>query len=292
VSAISHQYLPQVYLRRFTRRENRKLLWEYDKTTGTVSESTPKKSGCEDRFHAFKKQDGSLDTESIENHLGQIETQLDSVYEAVRMRRPLTKEEWAGFLAFAGSMSVRVPAFINNLHRFTNKLYSFVFDIVKTNPKFRTKPEQLGVSAAALDNIEVTADRDVPLLLSLGSMETPIRLFSRMNWQFLLATAPDYFITGDVPVFHCAPAREKSVFPPGLADQDIKVTFPQSRTICAFGKWQLTEGLYRQVNARSVEVINARTAAVAKRYLYGPRKDSKFFAARPGEPPVTTSPTP
>jgi len=206
------------------------------------------------------------------------------------MQRPLTKEEWAGFFAFAGSMSVRVPAFIDNLHRFTSDLYGFAFDIMKTKPKFRTSAEQLGVPAAALDNIEVTADRDVPLLLSLGSMETPIRLFSQMNWQFLLATAPDYFITGDVPVFHCAPAREKSIFPPGLADQDIEVTLPLSRTICAFGKWQPTEGLYRQVNARSVEVINARTAAAAKRYLYGPRKDSKSFGTRPSEPTITTSP--
>jgi Protein of unknown function (DUF4238) len=69
VPTISHHYLPQVYLRRFTPRDNRKLLFEFDKSMGALRESSPKKSGCEDYFHAFKKQDGTLDTDSIEGHL-------------------------------------------------------------------------------------------------------------------------------------------------------------------------------------------------------------------------------
>jgi hypothetical protein len=72
-------------------------LWEFDKTNGSVVESTPKKSGCEDYYHAFKKQDGILDTDSIESDLGRIETKTDWVYKAIRMERPLTEDEWRAY---------------------------------------------------------------------------------------------------------------------------------------------------------------------------------------------------
>jgi hypothetical protein len=52
-----------------------------------VTELSPKKSGCEDYYHAFKKQDGTLDTDSIEQDLARIETDIDPVYEAIRMQR-------------------------------------------------------------------------------------------------------------------------------------------------------------------------------------------------------------
>lgn len=290
--AISHHYLPQVYLRRFTPRENRKLLWEYDKLTGTVASSSPKRSGCEDHYHAFKKQDGTLDTDSIEKDLARIESAIDPVYEALRAERPLNENEWIAFFLFAGSMSVRVPAFIANLHEFNSKVIGHAFEITKHTPGFIKRSEELGIPREKLANIEATADRDLSLLMSLQAMGTPTRLFSQLRWQFLQATRPDYFITGDNPVFHCAPAREpRTIFPPGLADKDIEVTFPLSRTVCAFGTWHRTGNLYRSIEARSVEVINARTAAAAKRYLYGPRKDARAFA-RSSAPQTSTPHTP
>lgn len=283
---ISHHYLPQVYLRRFTLRESRKLLWEYDKTTGAVTESSPKKCGCEDYYHAFKKDNGTLDTDSIEQDLARIETNIEPVYEAIRMQRPLNQTEWRAFQVFAGSMSVRVPAFINNFHDHLSEVMGHAFEITKHSPDFIKRAGELGVSRESLANYRATADRDFSLLLCLQAMDTPIRLFSEMSWQFLHAPAPAYFITGDNPVFHCAPARDqRTIYPPGLADKDIEVTFPLSRAVCAIGTWHASENLYRPIDAKTVEVINSRTAGAAKRYLYGPRRDAKVFA-RPATPPA------
>ena len=273
MSAISHHYLPQVYLRRFTPRENRKLLWEYDKSTGRIVESNPKKSGCEDYYHAFKKQDGTLDTESIEMDLGRIETKIDAVYEAIRMHRPLTDDEWRAFHVFVGSMSVRVPAFIGNFQEFASKVFDHSFELIKTTPEFMKRSEELGVPPDRLPHIKVTADRDFSLLMCLRAMETPIQLFSKMGWQFAQTSAPLHFITGDNPVFHCVPDRDpSSILPSGLADKDIEITFPLSRTTCAVGAWRRPAMLYRKVDAEIVERINARTVAASARYLYGPTK--------------------
>jgi len=276
VPSISHHFLPQVYLRRFTPKENRKLLWQYDKSTASIVESTPKKCGCEDYYHAFKRQDGTLDTESIESDLNRIETRIDAVYEAIRWQRVLTNEEWRAFYVFAGSMSVRVPAFIGNFQEFASRLVGASFEIIKTQPDFIKRSQELGVPPEQLVNIEATADRDVSLLMCLQAMATPIDLFSKMSWQFAQASTPSFFITGDNPVFHCVPDRGPAgIFPPGLADKDIEITFPLSRTVCAVGAWRTSAVLYRCVEGEIVERINSRTIAASSRFLYGPTKS--FF---------------
>lgn len=276
VPAISHHYLPQVYLRRFTPRDNRKLLWEFDKSTGTLIESSPKKSGCEDYYHAFKRQDGTLDTDSIEIELGRIETKIDAVYEAIRMQKPLSAAEWRAFHVFAGSMSVRVPAFIGMFHEFASEVLNHSFEIIKTQPDFIKRSQELGVPPEILANCEASADRDLSLLMCLQSMNTPIQIFSQMAWQFVQTSGTKYFITGDRPVFHCVPDQKPaSIFPPGLADKDIEVTFPLSKTICAVGAWRPrpSKVLYRLIEDETIQIINARTTAAASRYLYGSAKD-------------------
>jgi len=244
-------------------------------STGALIPSSPKKSGCEDYYHAFKRQDGSLDTESIENDLGQIETKIDRVYEAIRMRRPLTALEWRAFHVFAGSMTVRVPKFIQTFHDFASEVLEYGFEIMKTQPEFVKRSQELGVPPEVLENTKARADRDSSLLMCLSAMETPIKLFSRMNWQFLDASAGNHFITGDNPVFYCAPDRKPSLFPPGLADQDIEVTFPLSGKTCAVAAWRPSKVIYGEVDGKTVQLVNARTKAGAARFLYGPQKN--FF---------------
>lgn len=279
--AISHHYLPQVYLRRFTPRDNRKLLWKFDKSTGASIESSPKNCGCEDYYHAFKRNDGTLDTDSIELDLGRIETKIDSVYEAIRMQRPFSAAEWRAFHVFAGSMSVRVPAFIDRFHKFASDVLEYGFEITKTTPEFIKRSQELGVPPESLANIKATADRDFSLLMCLEAMHTPIELFSKMQWQFVQSSGANYFITGDNPVFHCVPDRDPgTIFPPGLADKDIEITFPMSRTTCAVGAWRPSKVLYRNVGEETIQLINARTAAAALRYLYSPTRTAKEFERR------------
>jgi len=281
VPAISHHYLPQVYLRRFALRETRKLLWEYDKTTGLAKPSTPKKSGCEDHYHSFKTRDGTIDTGSIENQLGRIETAIDPVYEAIRMQRLLTDSEWAAFFAFAGLMMVRVPHFISTFDDFASKVLDASYQMLSQSEAFVKGCEARGVPREMLGQFEVRADRGFSLSMCLESMQTPMRLFSQMGWIFLKAPANENFITGDNPVSHCAPGRPKSIYPPGLADQDIEIALPLSRTACAVGAWKTASQLYEQATAKTVEIVNVRTAMAARRYLYGPKHDPKFFVPRP-----------
>ncbi len=66
--ANKHHYLPQFYLRKFTSRGQRNLLWEYDKDAGTVVPSTPKKSAREAGYHSFESTSGT-DNDTIEQRI-------------------------------------------------------------------------------------------------------------------------------------------------------------------------------------------------------------------------------
>src|SRR5258708_35557977 len=132
-----------------------------------------------------------------------------------------------------------------------------------------------------LSQFEVRADRGFTLEMCLQAMQTPTHLFSQMGWVFLKAPPNEHFITGDNPVSHCAPGRPKSIFPVGLADKDVEITFPLSRTVCAVGAYRTASKPYDKATAKTVEIANVRTAMAAHRYLYAAKNDPKFFIPKP-----------
>jgi hypothetical protein len=230
-----------------------------------------------------KKSDGSLDTDSIEQLLGQIESEMNSLYEAIRGDRPLTPPEWASFCVFAGLMLVRVPRFLSAVDDFASKVFSASYQMLSRTDRFVHESEKRGVSKEALDQLDVKANRDFSLKQCLRAMETPAKIFSQMGWVFLKAPAGEHFITGDNPVSYLVPGRAKSPFPPGIADRDIEVTFPLSHNTCAVGAWKCPDKLYTEVTARDVHLTNVRTARAASRHLYGPQNDPNFFVPKPCE---------
>jgi Protein of unknown function (DUF4238) len=220
----------------------------------------------------------------MQRSVSQIETKIDAVYEATRMQRSLTDDEWKAFFVFAGSLSVRVPSFIDRFQEFASDVYGHAFELLKHSPRFVKHVEDLGVPPEVLARVEVEADRDVSLLMCLQAMDTPIQIFSKMTWQFIRAPGKNYFIAGDNPVVHCVPDRDPvSIFPPGLADKDVEVTIALSKTICAVGAFRPSKMLYRVVDDATVDLVNSRTAAFARRYLYSATKNPKaFHPSQPG----------
>jgi hypothetical protein len=148
---------------------------------------------------------------------------------------------------------------------------------VRSNPKVLKDWEQKGIATENLHNLKVTADHEVSLMMCLDSMRTPIQFFSKMGWRFLKAPPASVFITGDSPVSYRSPSHANSIFPAGLATQDIEVIFPFSKSICALGTWQKSDDLYMEVDSSVVLKVNCRVARVAKQHMYGPRNVPRDF---------------
>jgi hypothetical protein len=275
MNAKSQHFNPQCYLRGF---QQRKCLWEYDLTEGTITESTAKKSGCEDYYHAVDLEDGSRDDQTLERVFHSLENELPKLFEAVRWGRPLSAEVWSIFFAFIAVQDARSPKRVQRLNEFLGSVYQSIYPIICNSAPVKTDLAAQGVDPTPiLDKFELRPGRGAALLSSLSEIDFADSLFAKMKWNFLKAPVNKFFITGDAPVSLWFP-RKQSLFPPALADRDIEVTFPLSRSICAFGCWGPSfPNLYHVVPKDVVDAVNGNTLMSAARFVYGPVHDTALL---------------
>jgi hypothetical protein len=275
MNAKSQHFNPQCYLRGF---QQKKRLWEYDLAKGTLTESTAKKSGCEEYYHAVDLKDGSRDDQTLERAFHLLENKLPKLFEAIRWGRPPSPEVWNIFFALIAVQDARSPKRVQRLNELLGSVYQAVYPIICTSTPMKTALAAQGVDPTPIfDKFELKPSRGAALLTSLSEIDFADSLFARMKWNFLKAPVNKFFITGDAPVSLWSPAK-RSLFPPALADGDIEVTFPLSRSICAFGCWGPPfPNLYHAVPEDVVDSINGNTLMSAARFVYGPVHDSRLL---------------
>jgi hypothetical protein len=127
MNAKSQHFNPQCYLRGF---QQKKRLWEYDLAEGAVKESTAKKSGCEEYYHAVDLEDGSRDDQTLEKAFHLLENELPKLFEAIRWGRPLSPEVWNIFFAFIAVQDARSPKRVQRLNEFLGSVYQSVYPII------------------------------------------------------------------------------------------------------------------------------------------------------------------
>ncbi|MGO8702084.1 MAG: DUF4238 domain-containing protein [Limisphaerales bacterium] len=275
MNAKSQHFNPQCYLRGF---QQKKRLWQYDLAKGTVTESTAKKSGCEEYYHAVDLEDGSRDDQTLEKVFHSLENELPKLFEAIRWGRPLSPEVWSIFFAFITVQDARSPKRVQRLNDFLGSVCQSVYPVIRASKRMRAALAAEGIDPAqVLDNYELRPSRGTALLTSLSEIDFAESLFAQMKWNFLKAPVNKFFITGDAPVSLWSPAK-RSPFPPALADRDIEVTFPLSRSVCAFGCWGPPfPDLYPAVPEDVVDAINGNALMSAARFVYGPVHDSRLL---------------
>lgn len=290
MTATEHQfknqhYNPVVYLRQFRKPKTKNELWEFDVSSGTANQSTPKKSGCEDFYHSFTGSDGVRDDVTIEQSFHVIENHLQNLFEAIRNRQPLSIRAWSTFFLFADLQRSRCPGNLASTQSFLDAIYKLVFESWKNSPDFDDTVKKDGmnpdeVRAVKLESVAHRDDALMPLIKGFWS-GNGARTLSRMKWVFLLAPSNKFFFTSDNPFCCWAPPDKRGPFDSvGTANASVEVTFPLSRSVCAFGGWQsLFPRLYNQVRGDTVDGINTRTVDSAWRFVYGPTtRDAKIIS--------------
>ncbi len=281
MTAKSHHYNPQVYMRQFKKTGKKNELWQYDLTNGTANKSTPQESGCEDFYHSFICKDGKQDNESIEKSFHFIENRLPELFKAIRCRMSLSPELWRVFFLFAAIQHVRCPKALHSFNESLSRQYKYEFEIMKSRSDFDKTIINAGLDPQEFHETEfdVKADRGTSLLMLLSRYPNLEKLFSQMNWVFFCAPSGKYFFTSDAPVCSWSPPEKRGPFGvTGLADANVEITFPLSKSICAFGQRQsppLT--LYQELPDNKVHGINYRTVCNGWHFVYGPTEDVRIM---------------
>lgn len=280
MTAKSHHYNPQVYLRQFTNPASKRELWEYSLANGAVTKSKPKDCGCEDYYNSVALKGSASDDETIEKAFHPLENALPRLFEATRHRQPMTSQLWNLFYSFVAVQEVRGPSTVGSVDQFLSQVHQMSFEMLfKGSLKFQKSLGELGLDPLEAPNdFELKASKGSALLHSLNAADDVAKILGRMKWSFLHAPLGEFFFTSDRPMCRWIPPDKQNIYSGGLADQDVEITFPLSRRICACGHWTMSQlKPNHDVLPEVVDTVNRRTVWNAHCFVYGPTKDSKII---------------
>lgn len=277
--AMSHHYNPQVCLNRFINPKVKNELWEYNLTSGTVKKSTPKDCGCEEYYNSVALEEGGRDDETLEKAFHPLENALPKLFKAIRNKQAMTNNLWSLFYTFAAIQDARSPARVGVIDEFLSQIHQLRFEILcKNSTKFQKAFVSLGVDPLKVpDYVEMKASKGSALLHSLQPISEVAEIFGAMKWNFIYAPPGKFFFTSDHPICRWIPPEKRNIYSGGFTDQDIEITFPLSRRVCACGHWTKSwPKTHNEVSAEIVNTINRRTVRNARHFIYGPIKDAQI----------------
>jgi hypothetical protein len=286
-----HHFVSRFYLEGFVDQSNSPYLWLYDKDKRSISNASPRHAGCGTRFYAFPKQDGTIDTNSLEELLQSYEGQIAPVFRKIESHSELTNEEREVFSTFLGLTLTRVPNFRSMIEKYYGRFIKEtslrmakrgLFDDIRDELAKDGKPvnEELHAKAVKMmknGEFDVEVFPHASIEFFLRSAVDAANLFHQMHWIFLLAEGRYPFVTSDNPLAYTVPMQDpKSSYGVGLGHPKVEVTFPLTQELALFAGWRDFAGLYQRATDATVQTVNKRTIKNAQRFIYASFKDEGF----------------
>jgi hypothetical protein len=282
----NHHFVPQGYLRGFTIEGEKSLIWEYDKETGSISHQ-PKsvREICgEHHYYAQKREDGSVDNESMENAFHEIEDKTPRVINSIKegatgKKVSLTDEQRVILSFFAAIQLFRVPNFRDGVEEMHRKIVESSLAEIVTHDKQEGKlpPEVEELYERGGINIEIEPFVSLEPMINLAR-EGSARLLEKV-WHFATPADGMTFVTSDNPVYFQAPEEYRAHIGYGLGPMHpfSEVTIPLRKDLLLIFSpaVKYTPEQYELLNCTTVcldkadtKNINKRTTLAAERYVY------------------------
>lgn len=209
VNAVStprlHHYLPQFYLKEFTRGE---MLWVYDRQSNVYREQHPKTTAAKKHFYSITQDDGTLDP-AIEKDLSHIEGRAKPIIAALDNGNNITAEESVHLSAFLALLHSRVPKFEREITEIADQATKALLKrMIPNEEAARQRLKREGrddIDAAYMtdfvqnERFRVVGPRNNALLTMLRQWRDLAELFAIMNWTVAHADDRTSFITTDAP---------------------------------------------------------------------------------------------
>lgn len=205
-----HHFVPQGYLRGFSATDRgRQFVWVYDKRPGRTPTCRSVKSiAWAAGYYAQEKDDGSLDTDTLETGLAvNIDSKaaelIASLDPTCRSRFDLSQEQGALLALFVGLSMTRVPSFRDGLRDMYTQIAKYTAELVAPD---------LWPGPGPAPELNVEAKEWVTLEHMIHGAQDIAESLLKKDWQFFRAHPDQPFITSDNPVIFngVAPAHPSS----------------------------------------------------------------------------------
>lgn len=282
----NHHYVPQGYLRGFTIEGEKSLIWEYDKNTGKISHQprTIRDVCAEHHYYAQKREDGTVDNESMEDAFHEIEDKVPRIIKAIKFpgtgkKVVLTDEERVILSFFAAFQLFRVPNFREGIEEMHRKVVEITLGHIVTHDKEKgTLPKEIE-DLYERGGIKIDIENFVSLEPMINmAKEGCTRLLEKV-WHFAAPAKGMTFVTSDNPVYFQAPEEYREEVGPYLGPLHplSEVTLPLRKDLLLIfsPSYKRTPREYELLDCTSVQLdkadtknINKRTTLAAAQYVY------------------------
>lgn len=230
-----HHYVPVTYLKSW--RATDEMLRVFRKESPQKPYlSNPLRTGFEDYYYAFEKEDGTVDTDSLEAAFSIAETQWPELLDQI-LRKEDMQDCLNDFLEFVALQRGRVPA--------ARDMYELMqADSLLSTAKFMNQRGMLPAAPEGfediLDRVDISVDPQSSLKaisLALNSCE---RIFNLLDFGVLFNLTTTKFLTSDNPVMWFDPSvPESDMLPYNVSPTgNIELIFPISPTAVLCG-WNI-----------------------------------------------------
>lgn len=283
-----HHYVTQAALRRFTDDNGR--VWVYDSERGKHWTCRPCAAGFETNFYARKLKSVTPEFAVLEKLLAEhIDGPGDDAISGLLQHQTLDGRRWCAFVGFVAAQMQRTPEALERVAALHAPVLQEMFQrMANYDHEFRGRvTDRLLSTGTPAEEIRkmfecirdggctVKPARDFVLTQCFKMIDTVAALLLKMKWSFsdVPEGEPDLVI-GDHPVTLSAPGSSAGL---GLKNPAIEVLMPLSPRTVACATWD-GQNMYGILAPGISEMINSRTLASAKRFVFARSKSEDLLA--------------
>lgn len=293
MTARQHHYVPQCYLRGFTKNRAKPQLFALDAKERRTFRTTPENVAVERDFHRIDVEGLPLDAleQAFSGFEGELSQALGRIVEARSIRNSNDRALLFNLIALTAVKNPRLRETMRAARERTTKI---MMQMATASPQgweahVRRAKEAGYIAKDADADYErmrdfIVQDQfviDVPpaehLSIELKTFDKILPLIFHRKW--MLFRAPPQatgFITSDHPMclMWSEPAKRAGFFPPGLGLKRTQLLFPISNELAAIGAFEIEED---EVDANDLLIsqINGSILLHATRQIYA--RDSDFL---------------
>lgn len=262
-----HHYLPQFYLRGFSR--NGRGLYQIEKATQRPIGCAISGVAAIRDYHRWDD-DGTPDQYALEKSLSKVEDILASALAEVVERREMGRTQHARMIELLSLLRMRIPAMKESIEASLIAMLKTTAIMMERHGQLPPPPPGYEEQCKAANlKYEVSNWKVLKHMFKLASAEELLNKYYSMSPTLVIAPDGAAFVTSDQPVAVYNPkAKHSDHYGANIIDPLSEITLPLSERLLLLLTWREK---YDQVATASIEDVseyNRRVVIMARSYVF------------------------